>query len=59
MPFVHIELIEGRTAEQKSHLVKDVTDAVVKNTGASPEAVHVILTDMKKGNYAHAGKLVE
>ena len=43
MPFIHIELVEGRTAEQKANLVKEVTEAVVKNTGASKESVHVIL----------------
>lgn len=57
MPIVHIELIEGRTAEQKEGLVKDVTEAIVKNTGASEENVHIIISDMKKGNYAVGGKM--
>ena len=34
MPLVHIELIEGRSQEQLKNLVKDVTKAVVENTGA-------------------------
>lgn len=58
MPFIHIELVEGRTAEQKATLVKEVTDAVVKNTGASKESVHVILNEMKKSNYAKGGELL-
>lgn len=40
MPLVHIELIEGRSEEQLKNLVKDVTDAVTKNTGAPAEHVH-------------------
>ena len=36
MPFVHIELIKGRSDEQITNLMKDVTEAVHKNTGAPP-----------------------
>ena len=35
MPFIHIEMLEGRTREQKEALVKDVTEVVSKNTGRS------------------------
>lgn len=58
MPFVHVELVEGRTAEQKAGLVKDITEAVVKNTGATEDRIHVIIEDMKKTNYAVGGKLL-
>ena len=33
MPFVRIDLFEGRTLEQKKALAKEVTEAVVRNTG--------------------------
>lgn len=55
MPIVHIEMLEGRTQEQKDALVKDVTDAIVKNTGANKENVHIVISDMSKGNYAVGG----
>ncbi|MGY3765264.1 2-hydroxymuconate tautomerase [Vagococcus vulneris] len=55
MPIVHIELLEGRTQDQKDAMVKDVTEAIVKNTGAQTENVHIIVSDMKKGNYAVGG----
>lgn len=58
MPFVHVELVEGRTAEQKAGLVKDITEAVVKNAGVPADRVHVIIEEMKKGNYAVDGKLL-
>lgn len=56
MPIVHIELLEGRTQEQKNAMVKEVTEAIVKTTGAKEEAVHIVITDMEKGNYAVGGK---
>ena len=57
MPLVHIELLEGRTAKQKEALVKDVTEAIVKNTEAKTENVHIVISDMKKGDYAVGGKM--
>ncbi|AYF92636.1 2-hydroxymuconate tautomerase [Apilactobacillus bombintestini] len=57
MPLVHIDLIEGRTEEQLKGLVADVTDAIVKNTGAPAEHVHIVLNEMQKNRYSVAGKL--
>jgi len=57
MPIVQIELLEGRTLEQKRSLVEKVTQAIVESTGATPEAVSIIIRDMPKENYAKAGKL--
>ncbi|MDT2780422.1 4-oxalocrotonate tautomerase [Vagococcus fluvialis] len=56
MPIVHIELLEGRTQEQKNEMVKEVTEAIVKTTGANRDAVHIVISDMEKGNYAVGGK---
>ncbi|MFG1200418.1 tautomerase family protein [Pediococcus acidilactici] len=38
-------------------LQKDVTAAVVKNTGAPAEHVHVVLNEMQKNRYSVAGVL--
>ena len=37
MPAITIKAIEGRTIEQKRGLVRDITDAVVKNFDVKPE----------------------
>ena len=39
MPEVVVYILEGRSLEQKRGLVKDITDAVVKNAGTTPEQV--------------------
>ncbi|MGA3269506.1 2-hydroxymuconate tautomerase [Lactiplantibacillus pentosus] len=57
MPIVHIDLIAGRSQEQLKNLVKDVTDAVSKNTGAPAEHIHVILSEMQKNRYSAGGVL--
>ena len=57
MPFVRIDLFEGRTLEQKKALAREVTEAVVRNTGAPQSAVHVIINDMPEGTYFPQGKM--
>jgi len=57
MPFVQIELLEGRTLEQKKLMVEKVTQAIVESAGAKPENVTIIIRDMAKENYATAGVL--
>lgn len=57
MPLVHIDLIEGRSPEQLKALVKDVTDAIVKDTGAPAEHIHIVLNEMAKEHYSVAGEL--
>lgn len=55
MPLVHIDLIEGRSSEQLKGLVKDVTDAISKNTGAPAEHIHIVLNEMSKDHYSVGG----
>jgi 4-oxalocrotonate tautomerase len=57
MPLVTIKIIEGRTIEQKRSMVKDVTEAIVKNIGCPPSAVHIDIVDYKQENLAQGGKL--
>ena len=57
MPLVTVKAIEGRTIEQKRGLVKDITEAVVKNFRVEPESVTVDLVAYSKENLAKAGKL--
>jgi 4-oxalocrotonate tautomerase len=57
MPVVHVELYEGRTRDAKEKIVAGITDVFVKE-GVPKEAVTVILTEIKKENYGHNGKLL-
>jgi len=57
MPTIHVEMFEGRTLEQKRAFVKAITEAAVKTLGSSPESVDVILTDVKKSDWATGGVL--
>ena len=56
MPIVMVELWEGRTIEQKKQLVEGIT-AVMTKIGISAEAVHIIIKDNPRHNWASGGKL--
>jgi 4-oxalocrotonate tautomerase len=49
--------LEGRTIEQKRGLVKDITDAVVKNAGTTAEQVTVSLVETARTSKAKGGVL--
>ena len=55
MPEVIVYAIAGRSADQKKSLMKDVTDAVVKNFGAKPESVTVQIVEAPKTDKAKGG----
>ncbi|KMJ55027.1 2-hydroxymuconate tautomerase [Alkalihalophilus sp. As8PL] len=56
MPIVTVQLLEGRTDDQKRALVERVTDAVSETTGAPAERISVVIDEMKPTNFAVAGK---
>jgi len=57
MPEVVVYIVEGRSMDQKRGLVKDITTAVVKNTGAPPEAVTISILETPKTAKAKGGVL--
>ena len=55
MPTIRVELLEGRTPEQKTVLVKALTQAVVESLGSKAESVDVVLFDIPRQNWATGG----
>ncbi|WP_124057809.1 2-hydroxymuconate tautomerase [Vaginisenegalia massiliensis] len=53
MPFIHIELVEGRSLEARQAMAHEVIDVVAKHTGAPVEHIHVIINEMRKEDYVH------
>jgi 4-oxalocrotonate tautomerase len=56
MPVVTVEMWDGRTIEQKKQLVEGITSVMAK-MGVPPEAVHIIIKDNPRYNWATGGKL--
>ena len=57
MPFVHVELFEGRTVDQKAAIAKDITESLMKHAGAPASAISVIFNDMPEGTLFQAGEM--
>lgn len=57
MPTYHVEMLEGRTVEQKQKLVAAITRVSVEILGGEPGSVDVLITDIPRHNWATGGKL--
>lgn len=57
MPTYHVEMMEGRTIEQKKKLVAEITRVSVEVLGGSSESVDILITDVKRENWSTGGKL--
>lgn len=57
MPFVKIDLFEGRSQEQKNELAREVTEVVSRIAKAPKENIHVFINDMPEGTYYPQGGL--
>lgn len=59
MPYVKIDMFEGRTPDQKAALARAITDAFVEHAGAKRESVWVVFDDVARKDWAIAGELLE
>ena len=57
MPTLRVELFEGRTAEQKRALAKELTDACVRVLGGQADGVDILFYDIARHDWATGGKL--
>ena len=56
MPFVRIQLKEGRTAEQKEKMAEEIIEIVHKYGSATRESVRVIYEEMASENFYSGAK---
>ncbi|MGV8805018.1 MAG: 4-oxalocrotonate tautomerase [Polaromonas sp.] len=57
MPTYHIEMMEGRTLEQKKKLVEAITRVTVEVLGSEASSIDILISDIKRENWATGGKL--
>lgn len=57
MPFVIVEMWEGRSVDQKRRLVRAITDAMMNEAGAKPDHLHVVIHETPKESWGRAGIL--
>ncbi|RTE65506.1 4-oxalocrotonate tautomerase family protein [Amphritea opalescens] len=56
MPIVTVNMMEGRSDEQKERMIAEVSDALVRSLGAPIESVRVLINEMPKQHFGIAGQ---
>ena len=59
MPIITVEWLEGRGPEHKGALSEALTQAVVEIARVPKEQVWVVFRDVKRSDWAMAGKLLD
>jgi 4-oxalocrotonate tautomerase len=58
MPIIRVEMLEGRSVDQKRALAIELTDAFVRTCGGETSAVRVVMRDVSPSDWAIGGQLV-
>lgn len=56
MPIVKIEMIKGRTEEQKENLIRSVANAVHDSIGAPEESIRVLISEYSNRDWGIGAK---
>jgi 4-oxalocrotonate tautomerase len=58
LPVIRVDMIKGRTPEQKRALVEALTDSFIATCGGKPEQVQIVLADVEPEDWGSGGQLV-
>ena len=58
MPMIRVEMLPGRSLDQKRALTRELTDAFIRTAGGNPAGVHVVLTEVAGEDWAVGGELI-
>lgn len=59
MPYINLQITKGATREQKSQIVKEMTDSLVNNLGKKPEHIHIVIQEIDDENWGFEGMLTD
>jgi 4-oxalocrotonate tautomerase len=59
MPYVNLQITKGASREQKSQLVKEITDSLVRVLGKKPEHTHIVIQEIDEENWGYCGLLTD
>lgn len=59
MPYVNVQITKGATREQKSEIVRDLTDTLVRVLGKKPEHTHIVIQEIEEENWGYGGMLTD
>ena len=59
MPYVNLQITKGASREQKSQLVKEITDSLVRVLCKKPEHTHIVIQEIDEENWGFSGLLTD
>ncbi len=59
MPYINVQITTGTTREQKSELVKEFTESLVRILGKKPEHTHIVIQEIADENWGFSGMLTD
>ena len=59
MPYVNVQIIKGATRDQKSKIIKDMTDSLVNTLGKKPEHIHIVIQEIEEEDWGYSGQLTD
>lgn len=58
MPIIRVEMVAGRSLEQKRALAAALTRETARIVGTSPASIMVVIDEVAKDNWAVGGQLL-
>lgn len=59
MPYVNVQITKGASREQKSKIVKDITESLVNVLGKKPEHIHIVIQEIQEEDWGFEGMLTD
>ena len=58
MPYINLQITKGASRQQKAQIVKEFTETLVKVLGKNPQNTHIVIQEIEREDWGHAGALV-
>ncbi len=58
MPHVTVQLLAGRTVDQKRACAEAITQAIVENLNTTPDSTSVVFQEVQRHDWASGGMLI-
>jgi 4-oxalocrotonate tautomerase len=56
MPIINVQMLSGRTAEQKQQLIRELAEGTIRALGVSEQAIRILLTEVEPQHWG-VGKI--
>ena len=59
MPYINVQITKGASREQKSKIVKEMTETLVNTLGKKPEHIHIVIQEVLEEDWGYQGMLTD